>query len=79
MKDLQIIDSQKNTNMLYADGRQPTELTDSYFTGEINNCLLNMEKAKTITSLRDAILYSDSLAEFFLLLFKNIWLLFKWF
>jgi len=67
--------------MLYTDGRKPSEFTDSVFTGEINNCMINVEhpKAKTITSLKDAFLFSESFSELCLLIFKNTWLLFKWF
>ena len=67
--------------MIYTDGRQPSEFTDSNFSGEINNCLINIEntKAKKITTLKDAFLYSENIQEFILLLLKNIWLLFKWF
>lgn len=44
--------------MLYTDSRQPSEFTDSNFTGEINNCLINPEhpKAKKTLTLRDAFL-----------------------
>ena len=40
--------------MIYTDGRQPSEFTDSNFSGEINNCLINIEntKAKKITKLK---------------------------
>ena len=63
MKDLQIFDSLSNTKMLYTDGRQPSEFTDSDFTGEINNCLINIEhpKAKTLATLKDAFLFSETL------------------
>ena len=57
--------------MIYTDGRQPSEFTDSNFTGEINNCLVNPEnpKANKITSLRDAFLFAESIPELILYLF----------
>jgi len=37
MKDLKILDQKGMTNMLFTDGRKPSEFTDSNFNGKFNN------------------------------------------
>ena len=78
--------------MLYADGRQPSEFTNSDFCGIDDDCGDSISPVnpnptnptdpnnnKVINTFWDLFTKSSSIEEFFELLFANIWVIFVWF